>query len=81
MTEREIELIVDRAVEKAVDKAITKALEQNCPLGVHPDTAQDLINFAQTWRQSRKAMTTGIVATLVGGMLLAIWAGVKAMIK
>lgn len=60
-----------------ISEAVAKALAQHCPMGISHDTAHELITFAQTWKTCRKVMITGVVATLIGGLLTALWTGIK----
>lgn len=77
MTEQE-----KHEIAEMVSQAVTKAMLENhhCPLGIKPETAHELISFADTWRTCRKVMITGVITTAVGGLLVALWSGIKTMI-
>lgn len=70
-----------KEIAEIVAAAVQKAMENHCPIGVREETARELIAFAQTWKACRKAMITGIVTTAIGGLLLALWAGAKSLLK
>ncbi len=64
-----------------VSAAVVRAMEQHCPMGIRPETAHELITFAQTWKTCRKVMITGVVATVIGGLLTALWTGIKTALS
>ena len=68
-------------LSEIVSAAVVKAMEQHCPMGIRPETAHELITFAQTWKTCRKVMITGVVMTVIGGLFAALWAGIKAIIR
>lgn len=57
--------------------ARTLAERDACHLGIDAETARELISFAQTWRTCRKCMLIGAVTTAIGGLLAALWQGLK----
>lgn len=63
-----------------VSEAVARAMEQHCPMGIRPETAHELITFANTWKTCRKVMITGVVTTVITGLLVALWTGIKAMV-
>lgn len=65
-----------------VAEAVTRAMQENhhCPLGIRPETAHELISFADTWKTCRKVMITGVITVAIGGLLTALWSGVKTML-
>lgn len=69
-------------VAEMVSQAVTKAMIENhhCPLGIKPETAHELISFADTWKTCRKVMITGVITTAVGGLLVALWSGIKSIL-
>lgn len=77
MTEHE-KMEVAELIEKAVSDAMSK--NRHCPLGIRPETAHELISFADTWKTCRKVMIGGVITTAIGGLLIALWTGLKAMI-
>lgn len=68
-----------------IAKIIREALEvqsvKKCELGIKPETAHELISFADTWKTCRRYMIGGIITVAIGGLLAAIWAGIKQIIK
>jgi hypothetical protein len=66
-------------ISEAVAQAM--AANQHCPMGIRPETAHELITFAQTWKTCRKVMITGVIATVIGGLLTALWCGIKTMLN
>lgn len=56
-------------------------MQKKCDLGIKPETAQELISFADTWKTCRRYMIGGIITVAIGGLLAAIWAGIKQIIK
>lgn len=66
---------------QVVSEAVVKAMEQHCPMGIKPETAHELITFAQTWKTCRKVMITGVIATVIGGLLTALWSGIKTILS
>lgn len=65
-----------------IAESVTKAMQENhhCPLGIRPETAHELISFADTWKTCRKVMITGVITTAIGGLLIALWSGIKTMV-
>ena len=70
-----------RELMEIVSVAVVKAMAQHCPMGIAPGTAHELITFAQTWKTCRKVMITGVAATVIGGLLTALWSGIKTMME
>ncbi len=52
-----------------------------CSLGIKPETARELISFADTWKTCRKTMLIGLITVVAGGIIAAFWAGIKQMVK
>ena len=69
-----------KEIAEIVAAAVQKAMENHCPIGVREETARELITFAQTWKTCRKVMITGVIATVIGGLLTALWCGIKTML-
>jgi hypothetical protein len=67
-------------MSQLISDAVFRAMEQHCPMGISPETAHELITFAQTWKTCRKVMITGVVATVAGGLLTALWSGIKTVL-
>ena len=55
--------------------------EHHCPNGINETTARELISFAETWKTCRKVMLVGVISTIVGGVLVALWHGIVTLIK
>ena len=51
-----------------------------CSLGIKKETAAELINFADTWKTCRRYAVGAVVTVAIGGLLAALWAGVKALV-
>ncbi len=73
--------IEKREITEIVSAALIRAMEQHCPMGIRPETAHELITFAQTWKTCRKIMLTGVIATVIGGLLTALWTGIKTVLN
>ncbi|MBE6399676.1 MAG: hypothetical protein E7041_05990 [Lentisphaerae bacterium] len=74
LEKHEIAALVSEAVAQAM------AANRHCPLGIRPETAHELISFADTWKTCRKVLISGVIATAVGGLLTALWCGIKTML-
>ena len=70
-------------ISQIVTEAIAAAMAQShhCPRGIKPETAHELISFAETWKTCRKVMISGVIATAIGGLLAALWSGFKLLIR
>lgn len=69
------------ADKKEIATIIREELHERkgCLLGIRSDTAQELISFADTWKTCRRSMIVAIVTVAIGGMLTALWAGIRVM--
>lgn len=73
-----------REVAELVAASVSRALARApapCRLGIDDATARELISFAETWRTCRKVMVTGVIATAIGGVLTALWSGIKTALR
>ena len=73
-----------REITELAAAAVSRALARTpapCRLGIDDATARELISFAETWRTCRKVMFTGVIATAIGGVLTALWSGIKAALR
>ena len=61
--------------------ARTLAERTDCKLGIDAETARELISFAQTWRTCRKYILVGAVTTAIGGLLAALWQGLRTALR
>lgn len=74
MTERE-----KQEIAAIVSAVVRQEIEQNhCSLGIKPETAHELIAFADSWKTYRKGFQVAMAGILVTGAVAAIWAGIKA---
>lgn len=76
---QEIAAIVSAAVAGAVKEAMSE--HGHCALGIKPETAHELISFADTWKHARRTLIGGIIGVALVGALGALWVGFKAMLK
>lgn len=51
-----------------------------CSLGITKATASELISFADTWKTCRRYAIGAVVTVAIGGILAALWAGLKALL-
>ncbi|MCI5778904.1 MAG: hypothetical protein MR051_03670 [Lentisphaeria bacterium] len=79
MTDTEKQEIAELAAA-AVSRALAQA-PAPCQLGIDDATARELISFAETWRTCRKVMLTGVIATAIGGLLTALWSGIRTALR
>lgn len=68
-------------IAEIVSAAVIKTMEKHCPMGIRQETAHELITFAQTWKTCRNLMITGVVATVIGGLITALWTGIKTVLN
>ena len=68
-------------IARIIREALTEQSVKKCELGIKPETANELISFADTWKTCRRYMIGGIITVAIGGLLAAIWAGIKQIIK
>ncbi len=68
---------------KEIAKIVRDALAENghCALGIKPETAHELISFADAWKHSRRYALCAVITVAVGGLLAALWMGLKAMVR
>lgn len=68
--------------KKAIAEIIREELSERggCALGINKATAHELINFADTWKTCRRYAIGAVVTVAIGGMLAALWAGVRALV-
>lgn len=74
MTEKdksEIAAIIRAAVEE----------HGHCALGIKPETAHELISFADTWKHARRTALGALILIAAGGVLSAFWFGFKGLLK
>ena len=70
--------------DKSEIAAIVRAVMEehgHCALGIKSETAHELISFADTWKHTRRTLIGGVIIVAVGGMLAAMWLGIKIMVK
>ena len=69
-------------IARIIREALTEVQSvKKCELGIKPETAHELISFADTWKTCRRYMIGGIITVAIGGLLAAIWAGIKQILK
>lgn len=68
--------------KKEIAALLRKELEEGsgCALGIKKETAAELINFADTWKTCRRYAIGAVVTVAIGGLLAALWAGVRALV-
>jgi len=72
MTEKErAELIA------VIAEVVRQEIAGHCSLGIKPETAHELISFADSWKTYRKGFQVGMAGILVAGAVSALWAGIK----
>lgn len=52
-----------------------------CALGIKPETAHELISFADTWKTMRRYAIGGFITGAAIALLSALWLGIKQSIK
>lgn len=60
-----------------VTLAVRQEMAEHCALGIKPETAHELISFADSWKTYRKGFQVGMAGILVAGAVSALWAGIK----
>ena len=60
-----------------VTVAVRREMQEQCALGIKPETAHELISFADSWKTYRKGFQVAMTGILVAGVASAIWAGIK----
>lgn len=53
----------------------------HCSLGIKPETAYELISFADWWKHMRRNAWAALIILIVGGLVAAVVAGFKMLIK
>jgi len=76
---REIAAVISTAVAGAVREAMTE--QGHCALGIKPETAHELISFADAWKTGRRAAVKAGITVIIGGALLALWSGIRMLVK
>ncbi len=74
MTEKEKNEIADIVVR------VMKERETHCALGIKPETAHELIRFADDYKQARRKFTGALITVAAGAILYALWEGIKLFI-
>ncbi|MPN27159.1 hypothetical protein SDC9_174586 [bioreactor metagenome] len=69
--------------KQEIAEIVRAALEErgHCALGIKPETAHELISFADTWKHARRSALVVLVTVAIGGALGALWIGIKVMAK
>ena len=65
-------------IAEVVALAVRQEMQEHCALGIKPETAHELISFADSWKTYRKGFQVAMAGILVAGVVSAIWAGIKA---
>ena len=73
MTERE-----RTEIAELIATVVRQEVQSHCALGIKPETAHELISFADSWKTYRKGFQVGMAGILVAGAVSAFWAGIKA---
>lgn len=73
MTEKERAEII-----AVIAEVIREEISGHCTLGIKPETAHELISFADSWKTYRKGFQVAMAGVLVAGAVSALWAGIKA---
>lgn len=60
-----------------VASVVRTEMQNHCALGIKPETAHELISFADSWKTYRKGFQVAMAGILVAGVVSAIWAGIK----
>jgi len=76
---KEIAAIVSTATAAAVREAMTE--QGHCALGIKPETAHELISFADAWKTGRRTAVKAGITVIIGGALLALWSGIRMLVK
>lgn len=64
-------------IAEIVTVAVRHEMQEHCALGIKPETAHELISFADSWKTYRKGFQVAMAGILVTGLIAAIWAGIK----
>lgn len=73
MTEKEKAEII-----AVIAEVVRQEVQSHCALGIKPETAHELISFADSWKTYRKGFQVAMAGVLVAGAVSALWAGIKA---
>ncbi len=75
MTEKEKNDIADIVLR------VMKECDTHCSLGIKPETAHELIRFADDYKQARRKFTGALITVAAGALLYAVWEGIKIFIS
>lgn len=64
-------------IAKIISSVVSREMQNHCALGIKPETAHELISFADSWKTYRKGFQVAMAGILVTGLVAAIWAGIK----
>lgn len=64
-------------IAELVASVVRQEVQNHCALGIKPETAHELISFADSWKTYRKGFQVAMAGLLVAGVVSAIWAGIK----
>lgn len=69
--------------KQEIAEIVRAALDErgHCALGIKAETAHELISFADTWKRIRRNALTALVVVAIGGVISALWIGIKVMVK
>ena len=73
--------MTDKDKKEIAELVVAIMQEHLCPNGINETTARELISFAETWKTCRKVMLVGVISTIVGGVLVALWHGIVTLIR
>ncbi len=59
---------------------ILESREKHCPLGISPETARELIDFANAWRKARRTALATLAGALAASVFAALAAGIRALV-
>lgn len=63
----------------AIVREIVAEQTQGCSLGIKRETAHELISFADTWKNTRRAMIWGLAGVAVTGLASALVIGIRTI--
>lgn len=75
MTDRDKKEIAD------IVRGVMNERETHCALGIKPETAHELIRFADDYKQARRKFTGALITIAAGAFLYALWEGIRLFIN
>lgn len=70
----------DKAEIAEIVRSVLRERETHCALGIKPETAHELIRFAEDYKQARRKFSGALITVAAGAFIYALYEGIKLFI-